>query len=147
MKRVSVLFGVGAALVLLPAALLCSWPARAQAPPGLAETAPPPPPPAGPLIAPASAPAPKRPEAEGIDGLLKRLEDIRAQKAELARQKAKLDRAEAEAAEQLAERFHQLKERLKKAGVAVEPVPNQELPPLPVGPLPGANQGAPVPPG
>jgi len=130
MKRRSVLFGVGgvgAALLLLAVVVPCSRPARAQTD-----------------LSPAYAPAPgsvpaapqKQLEAEAIDGLLKRLEDIKAQKAELDRQKARLDKAEVETAELLAARFRQLKERLHKAGVAVEPVYNQgtTLPPAPVVP-------------
>lgn len=141
MKRRSVLFGsvVATLLLLLAVAVTCSRTAWGQAPPEHADASPLPLTPPAPSAA--SPLAAKLAEAEGIDGLLKRLQDIRAQKAELARQKARLDKAEAETTEQLGERFHQLKERLKKAGVAIEPVYGEQSVPMPPpgAPSSGAN--------
>jgi hypothetical protein len=108
-KRIPILGGLLAALLVLAVVLVSSLPALAQpsAEPSV------PVPYSVPLVPqPNPAPAP-RPKASSIDDLIAKLADIQARKAAL-------DRAEKETVILLKEKLKQQKERLNKLGVPVE---------------------------
>jgi hypothetical protein len=145
-KRIPILGGVLAALLVLAVVLVWSLPATAQ-PSDRPSAGPPVSAPSSFFQQPDPAPA-TPPRAASIDDLIGRLADIKAKKAAL-------DKAEKETVALLKDKFKQQKERLKQLGVPVEdsaPLPccttgSASMPPVYYGvtPVVPANMALPAP--